>query len=132
MQYAIAYGANAVYLAGSSFGMRAAAGNFAMEELREAVAYAHARGVKCYITVNIIPSNRDLETLPSFLSFLQDEAQADALIVADVGVLALAKRYAPRLAVHISTQTSIFKTTPPRTTGLTRVRSALSLRGSCI
>ena len=107
MQYAIAYGADAVYLAGSSFGMRAAAGNFAMEELREAVAYAHARGVKCYITVNIIPSNRDLETLPSFLSFLQDEAQADALIVADVGVLALAKRYAPRLAVHISTQTSI-------------------------
>lgn len=107
MQYAIAYGADAVYLAGSSFGMRAAAGNFAMEELREAVAYAHARGVKCYITVNIIPSNRDLETLPSYLSFLQDEAQADALIVADVGVLSLAKQYAPRLAVHISTQTSI-------------------------
>lgn len=107
MKYAIAYGADAVYLAGSSFGMRAAAGNFALEELREAVSYAHTRGVKCYITVNIIPSNRDLETLPFFLGFLQDEAKADALIIADVGVLALAKRYAPRLAVHISTQTSI-------------------------
>ncbi len=107
LKYAIAYGADAVYLAGSSFGMRAAAGNFHMEELREAVAYAHARGVKCYVAVNIIPSNRDLETLPFYLGFLQEEAKADALIVADVGVLALAKRHAPRIPVHISTQTSI-------------------------
>ena len=106
MKYAIAYGADAVYLAGNSFGMRAAAANFREDELREGIAYAHARGVKCYITVNIIPSNRDLEQLPDYLSFLQ-EAGADALIIADVGVLSLAKKYAPGIPVHISTQTSI-------------------------
>ena len=106
MKYAIAYGADAVYLAGSSFGMRAAAANFSANGLREGIAYAHARGVKCYITVNIIPSNADLERLPDYLALLQD-AGADALIIADVGVLAMAKRFAPKIPVHISTQTSI-------------------------
>lgn len=106
LKYAVAYGADAVYMAGQSFGMRAAAANFSFDELREGIDYAHRRGVKCYITVNIIPSNADLERLPEYLAFLQ-EAGADALIVADVGVLALAKRYAPRIPVHISTQTSI-------------------------
>lgn len=106
MRYAIAYGADAVYLAGQSFGMRAAAANFSADELRQGIAYAHAHGVKCYITVNIIPSNDDLRTLPAYLELLQDYG-ADALIVADVGVAALAKRYAPRVPLHISTQTSI-------------------------
>lgn len=106
LKYAIAYGADAVYLAGQSFGMRAAAANFSLEELREGIAYAHKYGVKCYITVNIIPSNADLERLPEYLAFLQ-EAGADAFIIADVGVLALAKRYASNVPVHISTQTSI-------------------------
>ena len=67
---------------------------------------AHAHGVKCYITVNIMPSNRDLPALPAYLELLQD-AGADALIIADVGVLRMARRYAPRVPVHISTQTSI-------------------------
>lgn len=93
-------------MAGKSFGMRAAAANFDDEALRRAIAYAHARGVKCYITVNIIPSNEDLEQLPAYLERLQD-AGADALIVADVGVIALAKQYATRVPLHISTQTSI-------------------------
>ena len=106
MRFAIAYGADAVYMAGKSFGMRAAAANFDDEALRRAIAYAHARGVKCYITVNIIPSNEDLEQLPAYLERLED-AGADALIVADVGVIALAKQYAPRVPLHISTQTSI-------------------------
>lgn len=106
MKYAIAYGADAVYLAGSSFGMRAAAANFNETELREGISYAHGHDVKCYVTVNIIPSNADLERLPEYLSLLQ-EIGADALIIADVGVLALAKRYAPRVPAHISTQTSI-------------------------
>ena len=106
MRFAIAYGADAVYMAGKSFGMRAAAANFDDAALRTAIAYAHESGVKCYITVNIIPSNEDLKQLPAYLELLQD-AGADALIVADVGVIALAKQYAPRVPLHISTQTSI-------------------------
>lgn len=106
LRYAIAYGADAVYLAGRLFGMRAAAGNFDDAQLRDAIAYAHGRNVKCYITINIMPSNRDLEALPAYLELLQDVG-ADALIIADVGVLAMARRYAPRIPVHISTQTSI-------------------------
>ncbi len=106
LKYAIAYGADAVYLAGESFGMRAAATNFNEAQMREGIAYAHARGVKCYITVNIIPSNEDLESLPAYLERVQD-CSADALIAADVSVVSLAKRYAPRVPLHISTQTSI-------------------------
>ncbi len=106
LKYAIAYGADAVYLAGESFGMRAAATNFNEAQMREGIAYAHARGVKCYITVNIIPSNEDLATLPAYLERVQD-CGADALIAADVSVVSLAKRYAPRVPLHISTQTSI-------------------------
>ena len=106
MKYAIAYGADAVYMAGQSFGMRAAAANFNADELRTGIAYAHARGVKCYVTVNIIPSNADLAALPDYLALLQD-CGADAIIAADVGVVALAKKYAPHVALHISTQTSI-------------------------
>lgn len=106
MRFAIAYGADAVYLAGQRFGMRAAAANFDDDALRQGIAYAHARGVKCYITVNIMPSCRDLPELPAYLELLQD-AGADALIVADVGVIRLAQKYAPKVPLHISTQTSI-------------------------
>lgn len=106
MRFAIAYGADAVYFAGQRFGMRAAAANFDDEELRAGIAYAHAHGVKCYITVNIMPSECDLSALPAYLELLAD-AGADALIVADVGVIRLAQRYAPKVPLHISTQTSI-------------------------
>lgn len=106
LRYALAYGADAVYMAGQAFGMRAAASNFADEELRLAIQYAHKRGARCYITVNIMPSNEDMKALPAYLELLQD-AGADAIILADVGVLRMARRYAPRVPVHISTQTSI-------------------------
>ena len=106
MRFAIAYGADAVYFAGQRFGMRAAAANFDDQELRAGIAYAHAHGVKCYITVNIMPSEGDLSALPAYLELLAD-AGADALIVVDVGVIRLAKRYAPKVPLHISTQTSI-------------------------
>lgn len=106
MRFAIAYGANAVYFAGQRFGMRAAAANFDDQELRAGIAYAHAHGVKCYITVNIMPSECDLSALPAYLELLAD-AGADALIVADVGVIRMAQRYAPKVPLHISTQTSI-------------------------
>ena len=93
MRAAIRYGADAVYLAGHIFGMRAAADNFSVEELSEAVEYAHQRGVKVYLTCNTVPRNDELKTLPSFLEFAQ-ESGVDALIVTDIGVLQLAKKYA--------------------------------------
>ena len=103
LKMAAAYGADAVYLAGRRFGMRASAVNFPDDALREAVRYAHARGVKVYVTCNTLPREEELKELPGYLAFLQD-AEADALIIADLGVLELAKRYAPKLSRHVSTQ----------------------------
>ena len=107
MRFGIAYGADAVYMAGQRFGMRAAAANFDDEALRRCIAEAHAHGVKCYITVNIMPSCRDLPALPAYLELLQD-AGADAMIVADARRDRHGrKKYAPGVPLHISTQTSI-------------------------
>ncbi len=100
---ALHYGADAVYLAGRRFGMRAAAANFSDEGLREAVCLAHARGVKIHVTCNTLPLEDELAELPDYLAFLQD-AGVDAFIVADMGVMAMARRYAPRVALHVSTQ----------------------------
>ena len=106
MKAAILYGADAVYLAGNVFGMRAAADNFTNEELKEAVEYAHERGVKLYVTVNTMPRNEEVANLPAYLEQLQD-AGVDALILADLGAFTLAGKYAPKCARHISTQQSI-------------------------
>ena len=103
---ALAYGADAVYLAGTSFGMRSFAGNFTAEELRRAAETAHAKGVRVHVTCNTMPRNGEIARLPEWLAFLQD-AGVDAIIAADVGVLALAKRHAPKVQVHISTQASV-------------------------
>ena len=103
---AVEYGADAVYLAGSAFGMRAAAGNFPDDELRSAVAYCHARGVRVYVTCNIIPNDEEAAALPGFLELLED-AGADAVIAADLGVMNAVRRYAPHAAVHISTQAGV-------------------------
>ena len=103
LRMAVSYGADAVYLAGKEFGMRAGAANFQDEELSRAVSYCHDRGVKVYITCNILPHDSDLIRLPSFLGFLS-EIGADAVIVADLGVLSLIKNHAPKLKIHISTQ----------------------------
>ena len=106
LRMAVAYGADAVYLAGTSFGMRAFAGNFSPEELPKAVAYAHQHGVKVHATVNTMPRNEEIAALPAYLEQLQD-AGVDALILADLGAFTLAGKYAPRCARHISTQQSI-------------------------
>ena len=106
LRFAVAYGADAVYLAGKAYGMRTASGNFTPEEMNEAVQYCHARGVKVYVTVNTLPRDEEMLQLPKYLSAL-DEMGVDALILADLGVLMLAKRYAPHCEIHISTQTSI-------------------------
>ena len=106
LEMAVAYGADAVYLAGNTFGMRSFAGNFSPEELRDAVDYCHKRGVRVHVTCNTMPRNDEVARLPEWLEFL-DDARADAIILADVGTLALAKRYAPHVERHISTQASI-------------------------
>ena len=103
---AVAYGADAVYLAGRAFGMRAGAGNFSDDALREAVSYAHAHGVRVHVTCNTVPDDADMEALPAFLELL-DDAGADAVIAADLGVIAAVKKYAPRAALHVSTQAGV-------------------------
>ena len=85
LQMAVLYGADAVYLAGTDFGMRSFAGNFSPEELPQAVAYAHSKGVKVHVTVNTMPRNEEIAQLPAYLEQLQD-AGVDALILADLGV----------------------------------------------
>ncbi len=106
MKAAILYGADAVYLAGNRFGMRAAADNFSVEEIFEAVKYAHERNVKVYVTVNTMPKVGEYKALEEYLSSLRGSG-IDALIVADLGVIDLAKRVLPEVELHISTQTSI-------------------------
>ncbi len=106
LQMAVAYGADAVYLAGNQFGMRAFAGNFSPEELKTAVELCHAHGVAAHITCNTMPRGPELAKLPEYLEYLQDIG-ADALIVGDAGVFALAKRHAPKVPLHMSTQIGV-------------------------
>ena len=106
LQMAVLYGADAVYLAGTSFGMRSFAGNFSDEELPRAVDFAHRHGVKVHATVNTMPRSGEVDRLPEHLEKLND-AGVDALILADLGAFILAGKYAPRCQRHISTQQSI-------------------------
>ena len=103
LQMALAYGADAAYLGGAQFGLRAFGGNFTNEEIRAAVNLAHGVGKKIYVTVNVFPHNDDLVSLPDYLRFLAD-VEVDAVLVADLGVFMLAREIAPQLPVHISTQ----------------------------
>ena len=103
---AVAYGADAVYLAGGDFGMRAFAGNFDPDELKQAVELCHTNGVKVHVTCNILPRNDDVARIPEFLEYLNDVG-VDAAIVADLGVFRLAQKHAPRLQLHMSTQAGI-------------------------
>ena len=106
LHMAVLYGADSVYLAGTSFGMRSFAGNFTPEELPRAVQFAHEHGVKVHVTVNTMPRNDEVVHLPAYMEQL-DDAGVDALILADLGAFTLAGKYAPRCARHISTQQSI-------------------------
>ena len=106
LKMSILYGADAVYLAGTSFGMRSFAGNFSRSELPKAVALAHSQGVKVHVTVNTMPRNEEVIQLPEYLEQL-DSAGVDALILADLGAFTLAGKYAPHCQRHISTQQSI-------------------------
>ena len=106
LKMSVKYGADAVYLAGTSFGMRSFAGNFSPEELPKAVAFAHAHGVKVHVTVNTMPRNEEASQLPPYLEQL-DSARVDALILADLGAFMMAGKYAPHCQRHISTQQSV-------------------------
>ena len=106
LQMAVAYGADAVYLAGNTFGMRSFAGNFSPEALKQAVELCRAHGVRVHVTCNTMPRNSEVSRLPEWLEYLE-ALGVDAVILADVGTLALARRYAPHVQRHISTQASI-------------------------
>ena len=103
LKMALVYGADAVYLGGKSFGLRAFGGNFSAEAMAEGVQFAHARAKKVYVTLNIFPHNADLAKLPAYLSLLAD-LRVDGLLVSDIGVFSLARELAPALPLHISTQ----------------------------
>ena len=90
LKIAFLYGADAVYLGGKSFGLRAFSDNFSPEEMREAVTYAHSIGKKIHVTVNIFPHNDDLTGLPEYLRFLRD-IHVDALLIADPGIFNMAR-----------------------------------------
>ena len=106
LEMALAYGADAVYLAGDTFGMRAFAGNFDREGLAHAVELAHGKGIQVHVTCNTMARNAEVDRLPEYLEYL-DHIGADAVIAADVGVLALCKRHAPHMQIHVSTQAGV-------------------------
>ena len=103
LKVAVIYGADAVYIGGEAFGLRAKAKNFSKEDMREGIAFAHAHGVKVYVTVNILAHNRDLEGVREYLQELK-EIGPDALIIADPGIFMYAKEICPEIEHHISTQ----------------------------
>ena len=103
----LTYGADAVYLGGQSFGLRAAAGNFRSEEMPDAIALCHKFGAGAYITCNAILTSDEMRALPGFLEEISD-AGADAVIVSDIGAIALIRKYAPSVEIHISTQAGVF------------------------
>lgn len=106
LEMALHYGADAVYLAGTQFGMRASAGNFTFPELSKATKLAHANGTAVHMTCNTLPREDELTQLPEFLEQAQD-AGVDAFIIADLGVMAAAKKYAPKVSRHVSTQLGV-------------------------
>ena len=106
LEAAVRFGADAIYLAGKNFGMRAASDNFSRQELADAVDLCHSEHRKIYVTVNVMPRTREYEELSDYLTFLGD-IKADAAIISDIGVIDLIKEKAPGMQIHISTQASV-------------------------
>ena len=103
LKIAVIFGADAVYIGGEAFGLRAKAKNFTNEEIKEGIAFAHEHGVKVYITANILAHNQDLEGVKKYFTELK-EIKPDALIISDPGVFMIAKEICPEIEIHISTQ----------------------------
>ncbi|WP_422487214.1 peptidase U32 family protein [Gudongella sp. DL1XJH-153] len=106
LKMAIIYGADAVYLGGEAFGMRKASKNFTLEDIEEGVSFAHERGKKVYVTLNIVPHDKDMEGLEEYVLDLQ-KIGVDAFIVSDPGMFTVIKRTTPDMEIHISTQASV-------------------------
>ncbi len=104
--YALEYGADAVYVGGEEFSLRAAAGNFTRAELKRAVEFVHGKQKKIYVACNIVPRNDEIDRLPEYAAFLQ-EAGVDAVIISDMGSFTVFRRYAPKVDIHISTQANV-------------------------
>jgi U32 family peptidase len=122
LKVAVLYGANAVYVGGQKFGLRTAAENFTLDELREGVQFAHERGAQVYVVLNSFLHDKDLVELPDFVTFLE-EIKVDAVIVSDLGVVKMVSRYS-RIPIHISTQASTLNVEAARlwkSMGATRV-----------
>ena len=109
LKTAVIFGADAVYIGGEAFSLRAKAKNFSMEEMAQGIVFAHEHGVKVYVTANILAHNADLEGAREYFMQLRDmkPETPDALIISDIGVLEYAKKYAPNTEIHISTQSGI-------------------------
>lgn len=106
LKMAIRYGADAIYLGGESFGLRTSSKNFSLKDIKEAIDYSHNREKKVYITLNIVPHDKDLEGLEEYLKYLY-EIGVDAVIVSDPGIFSIVRRTVPELDIHISTQASV-------------------------
>ena len=106
LKMAVIYGADAVYLGGEAFGLRKRAKNFSLDQIEEGVTYAHQRGVKVYVTLNIIPHNDDMDGVEDYIKAL-DEIGVDAVLVADPGMFMKVKTHAPNMEIHISTQANV-------------------------
>ena len=107
LKTSVNYGADAVYLSGTSYGLRASSGNFTKEEMKEGIAYAHAHGVKCYVTMNVMPAEEELAGLDDAILFVGNESGADAVLVSDPGIFSKVRTLCPDLDIHISTQASV-------------------------
>lgn len=106
LKTAVYFGANAVYFAGKQFGLRAGAGNFDYDEIKEAVGFCHKNNVKVYVTLNIIAHNDDFNGLKEYIQFL-DAQGVDGVIVSDIGVMSFVKKYSKNLELHVSTQANV-------------------------
>ncbi len=103
LKIAVLYGADAVYIGGEAFGLRAKAKNFTYEEMKDSIAFAHERGVRVYVTANILAHNRDIEEAQEYFEKMK-EIRPDALLIADPGLFMIARRTCPEIELHISTQ----------------------------
>lgn len=106
LKIAIAYGADAVYFGGQDFSLRAGAGGLSFDEMKEGISFAHERGRKCYLTLNIFPHNEDIEPLKEYLTRLKG-IQLDGILISDPGVFSLVKEYLPEIDLHLSTQANM-------------------------
>ncbi len=127
LRVAVIYGADAVYIGGEMYGLRAKAKNFSMEDMREGISFAHAHGKRVFVTANITAHNKDLEGVRAYFEELK-EIGPDALIISDPGVFMIAQEVCPEIEVHISTQSNNMLRT---CSGRSLARSVSFQRGSC-